>query len=552
MSQSSSTTSTAKSAVKVMAAILGSRVLGLLREIVFAAVFGAGREMDAFLTAFRIPNLLRDLFAEGALSTAFVTIFSKKLSTEGKESAFRLANIVFTAMYLLLGILTIAGVLASPWLVDFIAFGFHKIPGKAELTVELTRILFPFILLVSLAAVYMGLLNSLGSFGLPASASTVFNAVSILAGLGCGYLFDPALGPRAIYGFAIGTVLGGAAQLVIQIPRALSFGFRPQWILDFKDPGLLKIGQLMLPAIIGGAAVQVNVLVNTSFASTLGDGAISWLNNAFRLMQLPIGMFGVAIAMVILPRISHHAVQDNLNQFGSNVFEGLRFALFLTLPSSIGLALLAEPIIGLLFQRGAFSRYDVLQSAAALQAYAIGLSAYACIKVLTPAFYALDLPKIPLRISLFGILFNILLNSLLIYFFHLGIVGLALSTSCVALINMLQLVFSLNHRISITTASEIWHFFWKLALACIFVALDVWLFIYLLKEPIHSILNSEPIHSILKSIQMHGLWMERLILLLITVPLTALLFWVVALLLDLREARTLLEIVRRKLKKSSV
>ncbi|MBN1626262.1 MAG: murein biosynthesis integral membrane protein MurJ, partial [Deltaproteobacteria bacterium] len=345
-----SRSSTAGSAKKIMIAVMGSRVLGLVREMVLTAIFGAGKELDAFLMAFRIPNLLRDLFAEGALSVSFVTTFSKKMETEGKASAFRLASQVISFVCLVVGIITLLGISGSEWIVKLIASGFYSIPGKGELTVNLTRILFPFIFFVSLAAVYMGLLNSLGSFGLPASASTAFNAVSIVIGLGIGWLIDPGLGPNAIYGFAIGTVLGGIVQFLIQVPRSVKFGFHYRWILDWKDSGLRQVLILTLPSIIAGAAVQVNVLVNSGFASWLGDGAVTWLNSAFRLMQFPIGMFGVAIASVVLPMVSRSAAQADMDLFRDKISEGIKLALFLTVPASVGLAVLAGPIIVIIYQ----------------------------------------------------------------------------------------------------------------------------------------------------------------------------------------------------------
>ncbi|MDD5262313.1 MAG: murein biosynthesis integral membrane protein MurJ [Methylacidiphilales bacterium] len=437
----SSTPSTARSASKIMAAIFGSRILGLFREILLSAIFGASLELDALKTAFRIPNLLRDLFAEGALSTAFVTTFSQKLAKEGKPEAFRLANLVLTTLAGFLFIVTVWGILFSDWIVRILAPGFAGIPGKMELTVTLTQIMFPFILVVALAAIYMGLLNSLGSFGLPASASTAFNVVSILVGAGAGWLYDPHFGSKAIYGFAIGVVAGGLIQWLIQVPRAWQLGFRPALALDFKDPGLRKVLILMMPAIIAGSAVQINVMVNTRFASSFGNGAVTWLDNSFRLMQLPIGMFGVAISMVTLPSVSRSAALENLSEFRSKIQESLRCMFFLTLPASAGLALAAHPIIALIFQRGAYKAFDTGQTALLLQYYTLGLAGYAAIKVLAPAFYALDRVKTPVQISLTGIALNIGFNLLFIHVLHLGLISLPLSTSLVALINFVQLAW---------------------------------------------------------------------------------------------------------------
>jgi len=518
-------TSTAKSAKKIMLAVMGSRVLGLIREMVLNAIFGAGKELDAFIAAFRFPNLLRDLFAEGALSVSFVTTFSKKMETEGKPAAFRLACLVISFLCLVLGAITLLGIFGSGWLVHTFTPGFSSIPGKTELTVQLTRILFPFIFFVSLAAVYMGLLNSLGSFGLPASASTAFNAVSIISGLAIGWLIDPQLGWKAIYGFAVGTVLGGIVQFIIQVPRSIQLGFHYRWMLDWKDSGLKQVLILTLPAVIGGAAVQVNVLVNGYFASYLFDGAYTCLNNAFRLMQLPIGIFGVAIASVVLPLVSRSAAQANMERFREKISEGIKLALFLTVPASVGLAVLAKPIIAIIYQRGAFTAFGTAQTALALQAYTIGLAGYACIKVLAPPFYAIDLPKIPVRISITGIVLNIILNFIFIRILDLGIAGPPLSTSIVALINVLQLAYELRSRIG--EYGQMSRFLTRIALSSTMMGLCV----YGLK----SLLESRCIHF----------W-GQLSLLAISISAGIAIFLFTAWLLKMKEIQMLLPVLRKR------
>ena len=441
--------STAKSAAKIMAAIFGSRILGLLREVVLSAIFGASRELDALKVAFRIPNLLRDLFGEGALSSAFVPTFSKTLTTDGKEAAFRLANLVFNVLVIVLSVICLIGILFSDFIVGVIAHDFVNTSGKLELTSQLTQIMFPFILFAALAALYMGLLNSLGSFGLPASASMAFNIVSIAAGAGVAWWLDPSFTDKAkcVHGFAVGVLLGGIAQWAVQIPRARKYGLRFMWIFDLKDSGLRKILTLMAPATIGVAAVQINVLVITYFAASFGDGAVTWLDNAFRLMQLPIGMFGVAISMVTLPAVSRAAARANIGEFKQNLQEGLRYMLFLAVPAAVGLVLLASPIIAALFQRGNYTAADTGQTAVLLQFYSIGLIGYSAVKVLSPAFYALDKVKFPVLVSVSGIVLNIVLNYLFIRMFKLGLYSLPLSVSIVAVINSLQLWFWLRRSI---------------------------------------------------------------------------------------------------------
>src|SRR5437763_2533960 len=281
-------------------AILSSRTLGLIREQIFAGLFGAGKYLDGFLMAFRLPNLLRDLFAEGALSTAFITTFSKKIAVEGDESAWRLANKVATLTAVFMSVVTLLGIVFAPQLVDLLTWGSWS-PDKTALTVLLTRIMWPFVLLVSLAALLMGMLNAKHDFGPPAMASSYFNLGSIIAGLGIGWWMDPHFGSRSLTGLAIGTLVGGAWQLLGQFPSLRRVGFRYHSDFRWRDPGVRDVLTLMAPAVIAASAVQVNVLINSGFAASLGNGPVSWLNIAFRLMQLPLGIFGVAIGTVTLP-----------------------------------------------------------------------------------------------------------------------------------------------------------------------------------------------------------------------------------------------------------
>ena len=287
-------------------AVMCSRLLGLAREQVCAALFGGGGAMDAFTAAFRIPNLLRDLFAEGALSTAFVTTFSKTIARQGDGAAWRLANKVATLTVLVLGAICVAGMVFSSQLVSALAPGFD--PSKAALTAQLTRIMFPFIVLVSLAALVMGMLNAKGVFGRPAMASSFFNIGSIVGGVTLGAWIDPHFGPRALIGLAIGTLIGGALQFAVQLPPLKGLGYRFQPDFQWRDAGVSAILALMGPSVIAASTTQVNVLINSMFASTLGDGAIFWLAIAFRLMQLPLGLFGVALGTVTLPLLSRLVV----------------------------------------------------------------------------------------------------------------------------------------------------------------------------------------------------------------------------------------------------
>ncbi len=431
-----------KSAGLVSLAVMSSRLLGLVREQVFAALFGASAGMDAFIAAFRAPNLLRDLFAEGALSTAFITTFSEKITTGGDEEAWGLANKVATLTAVFMSAVTLLGIALAPQLMRVLAAGFDA--EKMQTAILLTRIMFPFIALVSLAALVMGMLNAKNVFGMPAMASTFFNIGSIVGGVALAWMLDPAFGTKqygvgSLIGISVGTLIGGTMQLVVQFPalRRAGFRFRPDFA--WRDPGVRRILLLMGPAVIAASAVQVNVMVNGNFASHLGDGAVSWLNYAFRLMQLPIGIFGVAIGTVTLPVISRSAAAGNTAEFRSILAKGMRLAFVLTIPSTIGLMVLAQPIIGLIYERRKFTPLDTQHAAEALQFYAVGLCAYAGIKVLAPAFYALGKRNTPMLVSFFSIAVNYGLNQWFTFHLGWGHRGLALSTGLVALTNFAML-----------------------------------------------------------------------------------------------------------------
>ncbi|HEV7612847.1 MAG TPA: murein biosynthesis integral membrane protein MurJ [Steroidobacteraceae bacterium] len=418
-------------------AVMCSRLLGLAREQIFAALYGGGAAMDAFTAAFRIPNLLRDLFAEGALSTAFVTTFSKTVARGGDAAAWRLANKVATLTAVVLGIICAAGMVFSPQLVAALAPGFD--PGKAALTAQLARIMFPFILLVSLAALVMGMLNSKNVFGMPAMASSFFNFGSIVGGVTLGYWIDPHFGRGALIGLAYATVFGGALQLAVQLPSLARLGYRFRPDFRWRDAGVKAILLLMGPSVIAASTTQFNVLVNSIFASTLGDGPIFWLSIAFRLMQLPLGLFGVALGTVTLPLLSRLVVAGHMAAFRAELAQAMRLALLLTIPSTVGLILLAEPIISVLYQHGKFNAFQAAQAAGALRFYAIGLAGYAALKVLVNAFYALDKRKTPMLVSFLAVALNLIFNWIFTFRLGWGYRGLAFSTGCIATVNFLLL-----------------------------------------------------------------------------------------------------------------
>jgi putative peptidoglycan lipid II flippase len=473
--------SVARGAGIVALAVMTSRVLGLVRDQVFAACFGAGFHNDAFVTAFRIPNLLRDLFAEGALSAAFVSTFSQVRATKGHEEAVRLSNRVATLLILIVGALCLAGWLAAPVIVRVLAPGFSEVPGKADLTVSLTRIMIPFLLLIALAAQAMGVLNAQRRFGIPALASSFFNIGAIAGGLFLGFVVGPGLSLTPIEGMAYGTLIGGFLQFAVQWPSLRSAGFSYRPMLGFTDPDVRQILRLMGPAIIGTAAVQVNVFINSNFASAIVDpatgmvtnGPMSWLFYAFRFMQFPIGVFGVAIATATLPSISGSIARKDIPEFRQTLAHSLGLVFLLCIPSAAGLAILGQPIVGLILEHGRFTNSDTVQTANALAAYSVGLAGYAAVKVMAPAFYALNDARTPMLISLGSIAVNYGMNSLLVG--PLGHVGLALSTSTVALVNFVLLAFFMRRRVGRLEGRKIASTLVKVSVVSAAMAVMAWL-----------------------------------------------------------------------------
>ncbi len=517
---------TGRATAIVGAAVLCSRLLGLAREILFNALFGT-KTLQYFITAFRVPNLLRDLFAEGALSTAFITVFSKKIATEGEASAWRLANRIGTLTLSAMGVITVLGMIFAPQLIGVLAGGFTG--EDAKLTSELTTVMFPFILMVSLAAQVMGMLNAKHVFGWPAMASSFFNIGSIAGGLALAWWMDRGFGRHALFGLAWGTLIGGFLQLVIQFPSLRRIGYHPRLDFHFRDSGVMEVLRTMAPAVIAASAVQVNVMVNTSFATHCEDGAVAWLNNAFRLMQLPLGMFGVAIGTVTLPFLSRSAALGNYDEFRASLAKGIRLVFFLTVPASVGLWMLSEPILSVIYQHNKVTWQDIEQSAGALRYYALGLAAYAGMKVLAPAFYAIGRRNTPMLISFVSIAVNYGLNSL---FTRLGYGhrGLALSTGIVALCNFLLLYFFMWRHVTRLETKRL-----LVALAKIFLASDAlglvcWGAKWLLLERWDTM----------------GLFM-RISALGLTIGVSLAAFCAVASMLGLREMRDVLGAVRRRL-----
>jgi putative peptidoglycan lipid II flippase len=418
-----------------------SRVLGFVRDMVTALFLGAGPGADAFFVAFRIPNLLRRLFAEGALSAAFIPTYVDTLQQHGKTEAARLARIAFTFVTIVLAAVTLTGIVFSPLIVHVTAPGFYDDPSKFGLTVELTRTMFPYIFFISLVALASGILNSLGHFAAPAAAPVLLNLSMITSVAVC----VTWLGVPPYYALAWGVVIAGVLQLALQIPFLWALGVKLYPDFHFRHPALRRMGVLFLPAAFGGAVYQINVLVGTILASMLPVGGVSWLYYADRIVELPLGVFAIALGTAILPSMSRQASNGDLAGLTHSVSFGLRLIAFFTIPASVALIVLAEPIISVLFQRGAFTATDTGQTAYALFYYTLGLWAFSGLKVVVQAFFSLKDTRTPLWVSIGAVAVNLMGGLLLMGPMAQG--GLALATSLAAAFNVLLLFAILLKRL---------------------------------------------------------------------------------------------------------
>jgi putative peptidoglycan lipid II flippase len=431
-----------KSTARVSAGTLTSRLLGMARMSVMSGLFGASDANDAFVAAFKIPNMLRDMFAEGALSAAFIPVFTSKLKDAGRSEAFQTANTVLSFLMVTVGLLVVIGILVVPSIVSLLAPGFEDIPGKFDLTVLLGRIMMPFLLIVSVAALFMGMLNSLGKFGTPAFAPALLNIGMIAA----GFVLCPFTDPP-ILGMAIGVLAGGFGQCVVQFPQLRRDGFRFKLNLKFNNPEFRQILKLMAPMVVGLVATQINVFVITNLASRLAEGAVSYLDYAYRLLHLPLGLFGVAIATVSLPSASRLAADNDMQGMAEHYVSSLKFGLFLILPAQAVLLFGGEPIVALLYQHSHFTHADTVSTASALAFYAIGLFAYSGVRITVPIFYAMKETRIPVAISVASVVVNIALCLLLVG--RLDFRGLCLAVACSGSLNFLLLFAFLCRKVPV-------------------------------------------------------------------------------------------------------
>lgn len=417
-----------KAAGIVGSATLLSRILGMVRDMVVAAVFGAGPISDAFFVAFRIPNLMRRLFAEGSLTVSFIPVFTDHLVNDGKEEAFRMGRSAFWMLGLILFVITILGISGAYFVVKIIAPGFDGTSGNFDLTVSLTRYMFPYVLFICLTALCTGILNSLNHFAAPAFGPVYLNICLILSALFFSRFLD-----KPVYALSIGVIIGGIVQLAALIPPLLKLGFRFFGEVDLFHKGVKKVGRMMLPSVFGSAAYQLDMLVNTMLASMLSAGSVSYLYYADRLVQFPLALFGVSAATVILPTLARQAAKKDMKGVAESLSEGFRLVSFVNLPAMAGLIALSYPIVSVILQRGAFNPVQAKATSEALICYSIGLWAFSSVRIVLPVYYAVKDIRTPAIFTGITVACDILFAMWLMTF--LGHKGLALSTSLSSMVN---------------------------------------------------------------------------------------------------------------------
>jgi putative peptidoglycan lipid II flippase len=430
----------ARAAGIVGAATMVSRVFGVVRDMVIAALFGASWMTDAFWVAFRIPNMLRRLLGEGSLTISFVPVFTEYLQKKTREEALELASNAFTILSVILAAVSVLGILLSPVIVGLIAPGFMKNPEQFALTVFLNRLMFPYIFFIALVALCMGILNSFRHFTSPALSPVMLNIAMIAAAFALRDCFA-----QPITALATGVLIGGVLQLAMQWPALLKYGVRFRFRFNLRHPGIQQIGALMLPAILGAGVGTINVFVGTILASLLPGGSVTYLFYADRIMEFPLGIFAIAIGTAALPSFSKHVASGQIDELKSSISFSLRLMLFLTVPSMVALMALSLPIISVLFQRGAFDVQDAVYTGQALFCYALGLWAYSLLRVFVSSFYSLQDSKWPFKAAVITLIVNVACSLALMY--PLKHNGIALAGSISAAVNVLILAFVLKHKI---------------------------------------------------------------------------------------------------------
>ena len=448
-----------------------SRVLGFIRDIVIARFFGTAIYAQAFVVAFRIPNLLRDLIGEGAVNSAFVPVLTDTLTKKGKKDFWVLAQVVLNILLWGLLIATVIGVLASPVIVKLIAPGFFADTEKFHVTVVLTKALFPFLILVGLWAYAMGVLNTLGYFAAPAFGPCLLNLSIIL----CAVWFG-----ENIVGLATGILVGGALQLALQFPSLYRSGWKMRITREFAHPGAKKIGILLAPRILGTSVYQINVFVSTilaSLSSIVGEGAVAALYYANRVWQLPLGIFGIALAQAALPAMSRHVASNEMGKLKDMIAFSIKVLFFILIPSSVGLMVLGAPITRILFERGAFTHYSTEITSSALLFYAAGLVACGGVKILVNAFYSMHDTITPVKTAALTLILNIVLSA--VFMWPLKVGGLALATSISATFNFFALYFLLNKRLGSLQTRSLVDSFLRITAAAVIMAFVLRLYMFL-------------------------------------------------------------------------
>ena len=439
-----------KYAGSVSAGTTISRIFGYIRDMLVAHMFGAGMFADAFYAAFRIPNLIRRMLGEGSFSAAFIPVFSEYLHTKTKSETQKLINVVFTLLFVVLFVITVLGMFFSPLLVKIIAYGFTSDPEKLQLTIELTRLMFPFLLFICLAAMLLALLNTLSSFFIPAIAPANLSFAEIIYILALAPLLSPG---NQIKGLAISVIFGGLGHFLMQYPTLRNLGWKLSFDFHFNHPGIKKIIFLMIPSIIGISVDQINTFVDTICASFLGNGAITALYYSNRVMQLPLAIFGLAMATISLPMMSKSVATKNLEELKETLNFSVRVSIIALLPATIGLMVIGLPIIQILFERGKFDIFASLLTNKALFYYALGLPAFAITKIFANTFFSFQDTKTPVKIAFLVMIVHVILCFALMI--PLGVGGLALATSLCAYMNVCMLFYKLKKKIGGIGAKKI-------------------------------------------------------------------------------------------------
>jgi len=455
----------------ISAATLCSRILGFLRDMIMANMFGAHMATDAFLVAFRFPDLLRRLMGEGALSSSFIPVFTEYLHQKGKQDSWKLANNVISLTLVATAIMIALLLLFTPWIIMICAPGYRHSPEKFSLTILLARILFTYVFFIGLGSLAMGILNSLNHFLLPALSPAIFN----IAIISSAYLIAPSL-KEPIVSLAIGVLLGGAIQLLFELPLLIRKGMRFRFSIDLHHEGLRRIGMLMLPSIVGLAVAEINSMIDTLCATFLPEGSVSYLYYSNQLIQFPLGLFGIAIGTAILPTLSGQAARGQVEAVKETFSLGLRLVMFITLPATFGLIICRQMIVSVLFQRGAFTAVAAQATARALLLYAVGLFAYAGVKVVVPVFYSFQDTKAPVKAAIISMIFNIILNITLMRPLKHG--GLALATSLASILHLLSLFYYLRRKMGPLGGRKILYSCLRSALASILTGAGIWIMVW--------------------------------------------------------------------------